>query len=44
MKHILYALMQLLFFWTFLVLYVVTMVPLAIVVAMIPTTEKREKK
>lgn len=44
MRHILYASLQLLFFWTFLVLYVFTMVPLAVVVAMIPTANKRERK
>lgn len=43
MRHIFYATLQLLFFWTFLVLYIFTMVPLAVVVALIPTANKREK-
>lgn len=44
MKHIAYAVLQLLFFWVFVILWIVTMVPLAVVVAMIPTTVKRESK
>jgi hypothetical protein len=44
MRHIALAAMQLLFFWVFIILYIFTMVPLAVVVAMIPTVGKREKK
>ena len=44
MRHIIYASLQLLFFWTFLVLYIFTMVPLAVVVALMPTAKKREKQ
>jgi hypothetical protein len=44
MKHIFYAGLQLMFFWVFLILYFVTMVPLAVVVAMIPTAKEREKQ
>lgn len=44
MKHIFYTAMQLMFFWVFLILYCVTMVPLAVVVALIPTARKREGK
>lgn len=42
MKHIAQAVLQLMFFWVFLVLYCVTMVPLAVVIAFIPAA-KREK-
>lgn len=44
MKNLAYAAMQLLFFWVFLILYVATIVPLAVVVALIPTAKKRERK
>lgn len=44
MRHIIYASLQLLFFWVFIALYIFTMVPLAVVVAMIPTAKKREKQ
>lgn len=42
MKHIAYAAVQLLFFWVFVILYCVTMVPLAVVMAFV-SQRKREK-
>lgn len=45
MRHLAWAALQLLFFWVFLSLYLLTMVPLAVVVAFLPIpAKKRERK